>query len=91
MERLASAIGTEQRKDSVGDVDSELVRLFGKSGEEALLEEFSSRFDVSISDAIRRPGAFHTALQYTLGELVASFVMDQIDLRVSGVAQTAPK
>lgn len=86
MQRLAAAVGTEVRQESVEQVESELADIFGETGREVLLTEFSERYSVIAADAIRRPGAFHTALYYLLGEHGSSFVMDRINRRVRGPA-----
>jgi hypothetical protein len=84
MEKLTSALGTRTGREAVADVESELEVIFGDSGKMVLLMELSKRYDVVPSDAIRRPGAFHTALYYLLGERGSKFVMDRINMRVCG-------
>jgi hypothetical protein len=91
MERLASTLGTGAGREVVADVESELEVIFGDSGKQALLVELSKRCGVVPSDAIRRPGTFHTALYYLLGELGSKFVMDRIDKRVWGSVPVSPK
>lgn len=91
MERLAAALGTDGRRDAVAEVESELEIIFGDSGKKVLLMEFSKRYNVVPSDAIRRPGAFHTALYYLLGELGSKFVMERISMRTSGAVPISPR
>ena len=91
MEKLTSALGLGSNRNAVAEVDSELEVIFGDSGKQVLLLELSKRYDVTPSDAIRRPGAFHTALYYLLGELGSKFVMDRIDMRVSGSVPESPR
>jgi len=91
MEKLASVLGTGAGRNAVAEVESELEVIFGDSGKQALLTEISKRYDVASSDAIRRPGAFHTALYYLLGELGSKFVMDRINARVWGSVPASPR
>ena len=84
MEKLASVPGTRVGREAVAEVESELEVIFGDSGKQALLAELSKRYSVVPGDAIRRPGAFRTALYYLLGELGSKFVMGRIDMRVWG-------
>jgi len=91
MERLASALGTDPRRDAVAEVESELEAIFGDTGKKVLLMEFSKRYNVVPGDAIRRPGAFHTALYYLLGELGSRFVMERISTRVCGSIPVSPR
>ena len=91
MEKLASALGTRSGRDAVSEVESELEVIFGDSGKQALLAEVSKRYKVTPSDAIRRPGAFHTALYYLLGELGSKFVMDRINMRVHEAVPASPR
>ena len=89
MEKLASTIGGEPRRDTVAEVEYELEAIFGDAGKQVLLREFSKRYNVVPSDALRRPGAFHTALYYLLGEHGSKFVMERISLRTSGAVPIA--
>lgn len=91
MEKLASVLGTGAGRNAVAEVESELEVIFGDSGKQALPTEISKRYDVASSDAIRRPGAFHTALYYLLGELGSKFVMDRINSRVWGTVPVLPR
>jgi hypothetical protein len=91
MEKLTSALGTGVGQDAVAEVESELEVIFGGPGKQVLLAEFSKRYNVTPSDAIRRPGAFHTALYYLLGELGSKFVMDRINMRVWGSVPASPR
>ena len=91
MEKLASTLGTSANRDAVATVESELEAIFGGAGKEVLLLEFSKRYNVVPGDAIRRPGAFHTALYYLLGELGSKFVMERISARVCGTVQVSPR
>ncbi len=91
MEKLASNHGMGAGREAVIDVESELEVIFGDSGKQVLLVELSKRYDVVPSDAIRRPGAFHTALYYLLGELGSKFVMDRINMRVWGSVPVSPR
>jgi hypothetical protein len=86
MERLSSAIGGGARQTGAADVEKELTEIFGDSGKKVILMEFAERYGVAAADAIRRPGAFHTALFYLLGEMGSTFVMDRINKRVWGPA-----
>jgi hypothetical protein len=86
MQRLTTAIGNDLRQESVAQIESELADIFGDTGREVLLIEFSNRYGVTAADAIRRPGAFHTALYYLLGEHGSSFVMDRINRRIKVTA-----
>ena len=90
-ERLTSSMGTSAGRDAVAEVESELEVIFGGSGKQVLLVEFSKRYDVTPSDAIRRPRAFHLALYYLLGELGSNFVMGRINLRVWGPPPASPR
>lgn len=91
MKRLTSAMGTSEDRDAVAEVESELETIFGDSGKQVLLAEFSKRYDVASSDAIRRPDAFRTALYYLLGELGSDFVMNRINMRVRGPLPASPR
>lgn len=91
IEKLTSTMGKGPYLNTVAEVESELEVIFGDSGKRVLLMELSKRYDVTPSDAIRRPGAFHTALYYLLGELGSRFVMDRIDMRVSGSVPVSPR
>lgn len=91
MEKLASILGTDQGRDAVAEVELELEVIFGDTGKQVLLAELSKRYDVTPSDAIRRPGVFHTALYYLLGELGSKFVIDRISTRVWGPVPVSPR
>ena len=65
-------------------VERELETIFGISGKKVVLE-FTRRYQVSMRDAIRRPGDFQMALYDLLGELGSSLVMARINKRVSQV------
>ena len=91
LEELASTLGMGAGREAVAAVESELEVILGDSGRQALLVELSKRYDVVPSDAIRRPGAFHTALYYLLGELGSKFVMDRINTRVWGSVPVSPR
>jgi len=82
MERFASVLGKRVGEDAEAEVESELEAIFGDTGKQVLLMEFSKRYDVVPSDAINRPGAFQTALYYLLGELGSRFVMERLSSRV---------
>lgn len=84
MEKLSKVLGTGKKKDATAEVESELESIFGYSGRQILLLESLDRYKVTAGDAIRRPGAFHTAFYYLLGELGSSFVMERINKRVWG-------
>jgi hypothetical protein len=89
MQRLASAVGNELRQDSIAQVETELEEIFGDSGRQVILTEFKDRYGVTAADAFRRPGAFHTALYYLLGEHGSTFVMERINKRIKGFASTS--
>jgi len=91
MEKLASTLQTGVGREAVADVESELEVIFGDSGKKALLVELSKRYSVVPGDAIRRPGEFHTALYYLLGELGSKFVMDRLNIRVWGSRLISPE
>ena len=84
MDKLSGTIGADAKQNSKADVEEELVSIFGESGAKVLLIEFSEAYSVVAADAVRRPGAFHTALYYLLGDLGAKFVMDRINIRMWG-------
>jgi len=83
MENLASLISEHKQEDLVAAVGLELETIFGASGSQALLREFSSRYAVSVDDAIKRPGVFQQALFFLLGDLGSTLVMRRINERVS--------
>lgn len=89
MENLSKVLGTGKKMNTTAEVESELESIFGYSGRQVLLLESSDRYQVTAGDAIRRPGAFHTALYYLLGELGSSFVMERINNRVWGPSVSA--
>jgi hypothetical protein len=91
LEELASTLGTGAGQEAVAAVESELEVILGDSGRQVLLVELSKRYDVVPSDAIRRPGTFHTALYYLLGEHGSKFVMDRINMRVWGSVLVSPQ
>jgi hypothetical protein len=91
MEKLTSTLATGADRNAVAEVESELEVIFGDSGKQVLLMELSKRYDVTPSDAVRRPGVFHTALYYLLGELGSKFVLDRIKMRVSGSIHVSPR
>jgi hypothetical protein len=84
MENLSRVLGTGKKVNAIAEVESELESIFGYSGSQILLLESSNRYQVTVGDAVRRPGAFHTALFYLLGELGSSFVMKRINERIWG-------
>jgi hypothetical protein len=91
MEKLASALGTGAGRDAVAEVEVELETIFGEAGKQVVLAELSKRYDVTPSDAIRRPGVFRTALYYLIGELGSKFVMDRINIRLRGPLPVSPR
>jgi hypothetical protein len=66
-------------------VGQELEVIFGSSGSEALLREFSSRYSVTVVDAVKRPTVFQQALFFLLGDLGANLVMKRINQRISSL------
>ncbi|MDA4123898.1 MAG: hypothetical protein OK438_00415 [Thaumarchaeota archaeon] len=64
-------------------VEAELETIFGSSGKQVLLKEFSSRYSVTVKDVVRRPNEFRIALSFLSGELGSNFVMGRINKRSS--------
>ena len=71
---------------ALAQVERELETIFGNSGKQVVLG-FIRRYDVSITDAIRRPDAFRMAIYDLLGELGSSLVMSRIRKRISEIAK----
>ncbi len=90
MEKLAPYFASNTEAQAISKVETELETIFGVSGKQVVMKEFSSRYDVSINDAIRRPSAFQIALYYLLGELGSSLVMERINKRLLAVTPAAP-
>ena len=92
MLKLAAILPSSREEQAVSQVEMELETIFGNSGKQVLLKEFSSRYEVTIRDAIRRPGAFQIALYYLLGELGSGVVMGRINKRIlASAASPLPK
>ncbi len=90
MEKLAPIFASNTEAQAISKVETELETIFGISGKQVVMKEFSSRYDVSINDAVRRPSAFQIALYYLLGELGSSLVMERINKRLLAVTPAAP-
>jgi len=91
IEKISTALGGSKKKDVSGEVESELETIFGAPGREVLVAEFAERYQVTPGDAIRRPGAFHTALYYLLGDLWSGYVMERINNRVTALPSSPEK
>jgi hypothetical protein len=89
--KLTSTLRKDGNRDAVAEVEAELEVIFGDSGKQVLLLELSKRYDITPNDAIKSPGAFRTALYYLLGELGSKFVIDRINMRVSGFVPVSPR
>jgi len=87
MTRLAEVISSERSENKVSEVASELECIFGASGYQALLSEFSSRYEVSLDDAVKRPIVFRQALFCLLGDLGSKFVIDRLERRLDNPPQ----
>jgi hypothetical protein len=83
MEKLASMISEHTQEDLVSLVEEELETIFGSSGCVALLREFSTRYGVTVEDAVKRPSVFQQALFFLLGDLGSTLVMKRIHSKVS--------
>jgi hypothetical protein len=91
MEKLSRIFVSNGEDEAVTQVESELEAIFGDSGKQVLVKEFSSRYLVSVKDAIRRPSEFQIALYYLLGELGSTLVMDRINKRLLTIAPSVVK
>ena len=67
MQKLASVISTGRDEDRLTEVSAELDVIFGATGSQVLLKEFSSRYGVSLADPLKRPSVFQQALFFLLG------------------------
>ncbi len=90
MEKLAPYFASNAEAQAISRVETELETIFGNSGKQVLVKEFSSRYDVSIKDAIRRPSAFQIALYYLLGDLGSSLAMERINKQLLTATPAAP-
>ena len=85
----SSALHPSSREEqAVSLVERELETIFGNSGKQVLLKEFSSRYEVTLRDAIRRPSAFQIALFQLVGELGSALVMGRVNSRILAVASS---